>query len=135
MDRIIDALVLGIYAPIVVFSGIACYLFLSRLLIPAMKEGSFSVDQYAIGVSACAALAAHFGESLYYGVPRWVGEWDRFNDFLVGVGLLKLLILVSSVFAVAALSQAATSATHLGRLTVIAAALWAGASAAALVLV
>lgn len=133
MGNIIDALVLGMYLPIVVFSGFACWLFVSRLLWPAVREGSFSIDQYALAIAASCALAAHFTENLYFGIPRWLGEFDAWNDMLPIVGLWKTLILASALFATAALSKAATDGAHLGRLLVIALSLWAGASAVAMV--
>lgn len=127
----IDALAHGVYLPIVIFSGIACWMLVWRLVIPAIRHRGLRLDDYAIGVSASFALGAHFFENVWYGGARWFGAFESLNNALVGVLAWKVLILASSVTAVAALSAAATDGPHIGRLAAIAAVVWAAASSVA----
>lgn len=128
---IIDVSVIGLYVPLVVFSGIGFYLLLSRLIWPALRNRALTVDRYALGISATLSLGAHFFENIYFGVPRWTDQWDWFNNFLPAVGVWKVMIMASAIFAMAALSKATTHHTHIVRLTLLACSLWAAASLAA----
>lgn len=133
MDAIIEATVLGLYVPIVVFSGIAAWLLVARVLWPALRERDLKVERYAIALSAALALAAHAFENIYYGFGRWTDNFALLQTLWL-VGLWKLLIMGSGIMAVAALSRAATDGAHVRRLVGIALALWFVASIAAWIL-
>lgn len=135
MADLIESLVLGLYAPIIFFSGLACWMLLTRLIIPSLRDRSFSLDRYAIALSAVFALAAHLTENTYYGAARWVGKFYVLNSQLLIVGAWKLLVLASAVLACAALSKATTDATYIARLTGVALSAWAVASVLAWVFV
>lgn len=135
MADLIESLVLGLYVPIILFAGVACWLLVTRLLWPAFREHRLDVEHYAIALSAAFALAAHFTENVYYGSARWLKTFDVLNSALFAVGLWKLLILASAVMATAALSRAATDGPHVARLVGIALALWALGAFGAWVLV
>lgn len=125
---IIDTSVIGLYVPLVVFSGIGFYLLLSRLIWPAMRNRTLTVDRYALGISATLSLGAHFFENIYFGIPRWTDKWGWFNNYLPAVGVWKAMIMASAIFAMAALSKATTYRTHIGCLTGVAVFLWVVAS-------
>jgi len=124
VTKIIEAVVHGIYVPIIVFAVLACYLLAARLILPAWRENRLDVDRYALPLSAALALAAHAYEAALYGPYRWFG-WHWLNSMLPAVWVGKVLILSSVVMAVAAISRAATDGAHLARLAGIAVALWA----------
>lgn len=115
MNKLLELAVLGIYLPIILFSGASCWLFISRLIIPAWKAGRLDVQHYAVGVSAVFALAAHFAENVWYGSARWFGKFEAMNHQLLAVGAWKFLILCSTVFAVAALQAGHSDKRTLGR--------------------
>lgn len=116
--------VMGIYLPIVIFSGASCYLLIVRLLLPAWRQGRLDVKHYAIGISASFALAAHFAENAYYGAGRWFGQFHSLNDQLIYVGAWKVLILFSAVFAVAALNAATSDSANVKRVMGLALITW-----------
>lgn len=96
---LLEALVLGLYVPIVLFSATACWLVVTRLILPAYRKGKLDVEHYAVGGSLVFALAAHLSENLYYGAARWFGKFEMLNDQLLFIGAWKLLILISLVLA------------------------------------
>lgn len=121
---VIDLIVLGMYVPIVIFSGAAAAMFWMRLIWPALREQRLEIGKYAIGISATCALAAHALENSFYGILRWNSHWREWADFLPLVGIWKVLILASSVFAVAALRQEATTHKSLVQLCALVLAFW-----------
>lgn len=122
---IIDAIVMGMYLPISIMSGIACFLYITRILLPAIQSGDFSLKEHAVALSAILALAAHFAENVYYGVSRFnVQIYDLMNDFLPMVGAMKLLILGSSILSIAVYSKAVFGRTYLNKLTWVTLVLW-----------
>ena len=124
--KVVDLIVLGMYVPIVIFSGSAAAMFWTRLIWPALREKRLEISKYAIGISATFALAAHALENSFYGILRWHSHWwTEWASFLPIVGLWKLLILASSVFAVAALRQEDTTHKSLVQLCGLVLALWA----------
>jgi hypothetical protein len=122
--RVIDAMILALYAPIVMFSGAACWLYLVRVLVPAIRHGTFSLERHAVALSAIAALLAHFIESLFYGLGRYDFEYQYLWARLEWVGPMKVVILFSSVLAVAVYNKAAFGKMNLLRLNVIAFGAW-----------
>lgn len=124
MKYLLEVAVLGLYAPIIIFSGLSCWLFMSRLILPAFRRGKLDVEHYAIGVSATFALAAHFAENVWYGTARWFGQFAMLNDQLIFVGAWKVLILISTVFAVAALQVGTSNKATLGRVFRLALICW-----------
>lgn len=133
MESLIEAAILGLYFPIVVFSGVACWLLIARLLWPAVKDRTLHVDRYAIALSAAFALAAHAAENTYYGIARWTDNFQALQALWI-VGAWKMLIMSSGILAVAALSRASTDGAHVRRLIGIALALWFVASIVAWIL-
>lgn len=125
MKNLLELAVLGLYVPIILFSGAACWLFIGRLILPAWRLGKLDVQHYAVGISAAFALAAHFAENVWYGSARWYGKFEAMNHQLLFVGAWKLLILCSTVFAVAALQAGHSDQRTLGRVTVWALLCWA----------
>ena len=108
-----------------IFSGVSCWLLIVRLLFPAWRAGRLDVKHYAIGISASFALAAHFAENAYYGSARWFGQFHSLNDQLIYVGAWKLLILFSTVFAVASLNAATSDSANVKRVLALALFTWA----------
>lgn len=135
MNSLLEIAVLGLYVPIILFSGASCWLFLKRLIIPAILARRLNVEHYAIGLSAVFALAAHFAESVYYGVARWFGMWDLLNSQLLLIGAWKLLILSSCIFAVAALNSAENNFANVRRVTMYAFLTWLFGALAALTVI
>jgi len=123
MSRWLEAALLGLYIPIVVFSALACWMLVMRVVIPALRRRD-GLDRYAIGISCALALGAHLTETVYYGAARWFDLRELMFGGHVWATLWKMLILASSVMAVSALSAAATDGPHLRRLASIAGALW-----------
>ena len=120
MNSIIEHLVLGMYLPIVVMSGLACVLFVKKLLIPAFHNRALTTDRYAIALSASFALGAHAFENAFYGLIRWFPDaFGWLNDQLWIVGAWKLMILTSCVFAVAALQVAESNHSSIGKLVAL----------------
>lgn len=127
--------VLGLYIPIVIFSCWAAWLILDKLILPSVYEGSFRLTLYAIAVSALLSLLAHAVENLLYGLIRWNAHLKFLNEWWGIVGLGKLLILASCIYAVLALRDQKVDGTGLFKLTLYVLALWAiGAGAAAMIL-
>lgn len=116
--------VLALYLPIVAFALPACWLFIVRLIIPALKHHAREIDRYVIGLSAACALGAHAIEQVFYWTIRVFSTMAWLNDAWVLVGTWKLMILASAVLAYAGLSRAATGRTQIQYLTAIAIGLW-----------
>lgn len=117
--------VLALYLPIVMLSLPALWLFVTRLLLPVLRARNLDLDRYCIGMSAATSLAAHALENPYYWLIRVSPErFGWLNHTYVFVGLWKLLIVVSCIFALAGLSHAITDRAQLGRLTLLALVLW-----------
>lgn len=131
MSYIIEILAHGIYVPIILFSGISCWMFISKMIIPAFKAGRLDIEHYAIGISAVLSLAAHFGENSMYGPARWFDSFSVVNEAYALVMTWKVLILASSIFAVVALNKAKTGAANLRKVTLAALVVWALGAAAA----
>jgi hypothetical protein len=123
--------VLGLYIPIVIFSGYAVWLILKHLILPSVYEGSFRLTLYAIAISALLSLAAHAVENTLYGLVRWSNKFDFLNDWWGIVGFGKILILASSIYAVVALRPKPINGAELFKLSVYALVLWAVGSVAA----
>lgn len=121
----IDLAVLGLYFPIVVFSGWALWLYLARVLYPAIQRRVFSLRDHALVVAIALALAADLSENLYYGTARLDAEWYFYlTNALPAVGLGKGLILAAAVFAVAGYKKAVYGEAKLSRLVLFAFLLW-----------
>ena len=117
--------VLALYLPIVVLSLPALWLFATRLLLPLLRARNLDLDRYCIGMSAASSLAAHAVENPYYWLIRAFPErFAWLNQTYVLIGLWKLLIVASCIFALAGLSHAITDRAQLGRLTLLALMLW-----------
>lgn len=123
-EDFVEALVQGIYLPIIVFAGLSCYLLCARLLWPAWREKRLDVMHYALGISCSLSLASSFGEAVYYGVPRWLNEFDAWNRRLGFVGALKLLVLGAAVFAMTAINNQPSSSANLYRVAGWAGVIW-----------
>ncbi len=117
--------VLALYFPIVVLSLPALWLFLTRLIFPLLRARTFDIDRYCIGMSAVTSLTAHALENPYYWLIRaFPQQFGWLNQAYLFVGLWKLLIIASCIFALAGLSHAITDRAQLGRLTFLATLLW-----------
>ena len=123
-----EYLLLGLYAPIVVFSAYAVYMLIVRLLLPAFIARRLDIATYAIAISACLSLLAHVLENAWYGVMRWNAGLSAFNTAWPILSIWKVVILLSSFFAVLALQQTAPSARKIAGLSLLAITLWAGFS-------
>lgn len=117
-------LALGLYAPIVFFSGYAVWMIISRLLLPALIARRLDVGTYAIAISACLSLLAHAVENTWYGVIRWNPQLHYLSDIWGVIGLWKIVILSSSFFAVLALEERAPTGRRVATLLCYGAALW-----------
>jgi len=119
-------LVLALYLPIIAMSLPALWLFMTRLVFPPIRRRDFDIDRYCIGLSAVTSLSAHAVETPYYWLVRaFPQEFGWLDQVYALVGLWKLLIIASCIFALAGLSHAITDSAQLGRLTLLAAGLWA----------
>lgn len=121
----LELAVKGLYVPIILFSGAACWLFIARLILLAWRLGKLDVQHYAVGISAVFALVAHFAENIWYGSARWFGKFELMNNQLIFVGAWKILILCSTVFAVAALQSGHSDQRTLLKVSLWALACWA----------
>lgn len=127
-------LLLGIYLPIMLGAAAACWLLLSRLVMPAWRKGDIQPTRMAIGLGALCAMAAHLAESALYGLGRWVpGLAWLLTEWHLSL-VAKLLIIASVVFTLAGLSRAETNAAHLRDIVAAALVLWAVGVATAVVL-
>lgn len=117
---------MGMYVPIVVMSGVACYLYTTRVLIPALRGHYFRLEHHAVALAAIMALLAHFAESLYYGVARVdVRLFDLMTSVWPAVGLMKLMVLISAVLATSVYNKAVYGQANFKRLIMLVAYLWA----------
>lgn len=122
--KIISAIVLGLYITIVTFSTAACYLFVARLIIPAIRNRRFSFDSYALGLATVFSLAAHAIENAYYGLIGWWPDvFGWLNNELWLVGAWRLMILAGCVFAITALRNAHAESGESASVVALAAAL------------
>lgn len=129
MDKLFQTILLGMYAPIIVLSGTACYLYVIKILVPAMKGRYFHFESHAVALAAIMALMAHFSENVYYGVGRFdAGLFDWMSNQLIMVGLMKVLILASAVLATAVYNKARFGISNIGKLMTLVVVLWLGAS-------
>lgn len=136
MMDLIQIIVLGMYIPIIVMSGTACTLYVFKVLWPSIKGRYFHLQTHAVALSAVMALAAHFSENVYYGIGRLQADWYQWmSGFLPMVGLMKLLILGSSVLAIAVYNTAAFGNPNIKRLLGHVLLLWLTGSALAAFLV
>lgn len=126
IDKVLQTVILGMYIPIIVLSGAACYYYVTRVLVPAVRGRYFNFETHAVALAAILALAAHFSENLYYGVGRLKTEWFYWmtNQLLV-VGAMKLLILGSAILATAVYNRAIFGSANFRKLIYLALALWA----------
>jgi len=116
---------MGMYVPIVVMSGVACYLYTKRVLIPAIRGRYFRLEHHAVALAAIMALAAHFTENLYYGVARISDKWlYSMIGVLPVVGAMKLLVLVSAILATSVYNKAVFGEANLRRLLLIVLYMW-----------
>ena len=121
---LIDQAVLGMFLPVVLFSGAACWLFLTRLLLPALRKGDFNLEVYAVGLSAFFSMSSHFTENVFYFMVR-VGLLPNAVDFAMPiVGFMKLLILFGALLAVAVYSKALFGRAQLTQLAESALGFW-----------
>lgn len=101
--------VLGLYIPIVLFSLAAVVLLLVRLIIPAFYQKKMNLGTYSIALSSLFSLASHALENSWYGVIRWnnanfqIESLPNRDDIWVVLGIGKIFILISTLFAVVAL--------------------------------
>ena len=120
----IENLVLGLYAPIIFFSGYAVWMLISRLLIPAFAAHRLDMGTYAIAISACLSLLAHAMENSWYGIMRWNTGLDYLGNMWPVIGLWKLIILASSFFAVLALCEKDPTRHDVANLIGVGGSLW-----------
>lgn len=127
------AVLLGMYVPIVVYSGVACWLYVTRVFVPSIKGHFFRFQTHAVAMAAVMALAAHFSESIYYGIARTNAHlYDVMSDILPVVGAMKLMVMASAILATAVYNKATFGSANIARLVGVAAVLWALGSTAAL---
>lgn len=122
------------YLPIALFSGTACWLYIARGLWPALRNGTFKLERHAVALAATAALLAHFSETLFYFAMRI--DKDNMSWLLVNfevVAPMKLIILFSSVLAVAVYNKAVFGVQNLMKLNLLALAVWAAGFVALLI--
>lgn len=125
IEYALGVLILGMYIPIIVLSGAACYLYVTRVFIPAIRGHYFNLETHAVAMAAILALGAHFSENVYYGVGRFKAEWfDWMTNQLLVVGLMKLLILGSAILATAVYNKAIFGSANFKKLIKLAVALW-----------
>ena len=120
----IESVVLGLYAPIVFFSGYAVWMLFAHLLLPAFKDHRLTIGKYAIAISAFLSLLAHVMENSWYGFARWNNGWQVMNSVWPIIGLWKLIILASSFFAVVALQPETPTKTTMSQLVAFGIFLW-----------
>lgn len=134
--RIIDAIVLGLYPAIAVFASWASYLYVFRVLLPAIQLRRLNLGDHAIMGGISALLVAIFIEDALYGPQRWgVGFFDKLADVLPLVGISKTFILMGSVLAVFGFRHAISGDDDFGRLVAVAGAVWAIGTVSAMLLV
>jgi hypothetical protein len=124
LRNFIDQAVLAIYFPIIVFSATACFLYLANVLIPAIRSKTFRFERHAVALTAVSALLAHLTESSYYSFVRIINSAHEFMNFLPFIAPMKLIILFSSILAVAVYNKAVFGAQNLLKLNLIALAVW-----------
>ncbi len=126
MSSFVDQAILALYIPIVAFSGTACWLYITRVLWPAIIRRHFTLKHHAVALAATFALLAHFTENVYYGIIRIDDRFVSYMGKLEFIAPMKLIILFSSILAVAVYNKAVFGAQNLLRLNMIALVLWLG---------
>jgi hypothetical protein len=116
--------ILGMYLAIVVMSGWATWLLLTRLVIPAIRSRELKVERYMIGLGAFFAMLSHFQENILFGLGRWHEELRYLLTDARFAAVGKVLILAGAICTLAALDRAHSGQAHIRRWIAIAAGLW-----------
>ena len=129
MGKALQAVIMGMYLPIIILSGAACFLYITKILIPAFRGGYFNFEKHAVALAAITALLAHFSENVYYGVGRVNGPlFDWMTNQWAMVGAMKMLILVSSILATSVYNKSRFGISNIGKLICLVIVLWSSTS-------
>lgn len=125
MGKALQAVIMGMYLPIIILSGAACFLYITKILIPAFRGGYFNFEKHAVALAAITALLAHFSENVYYGVGRVNGPlFDWMTNQWAMVGVMKMLILISSILTIAVYNRSRFGISNISKLIHLAVVLW-----------
>lgn len=117
------AIVLGMYLPIIVLALPAAFLWVTRLIIPAVREHGLDVGRYAIGIGIALSLVAHvLVHSFGLGV-RAFGLLGLAGSY----GLLAVIAgttLAACCFAAGGLSHSITGRARPGLIAIVVVTLW-----------
>ena len=125
MDRALRTIILSMYLPIIVLSGAACFLYITKILIPAFRGGYFNFEKHTVALAVIMALLAHFSENVYYGIGRMNGElFGWMTNQWAMVGVMKMLILISSILTIAVYNRSRFGISNISKLIHLAVVLW-----------
>lgn len=117
-------MVLGLYVPIVVLSGAASWLLLTRLVLPSWRAREFNIERYSLALGSLFAMASHWEENIVFGLGRWSSALSFLLTDVRYAVVGKLLIVVGALFTMSALLRAETNKKALGRMALLALSLW-----------
>lgn len=121
----IDALVLGLYPPVILFACLAVWCYGVHVLWPAWKTGQLNVRDHALPISLVLVAGADLLENAFYGYARLSPDgYNRLTGLLSAVGPMKTLILLGLVFAVSGYRKAVYGHSELGKLLALAGGVW-----------
>ena len=125
IDKVIQTVFMGVYLPIVILSGMACWYYVTKALIPAVKGRYFNLETHAVALAAIMGLFAHFSENFYYGIGRIKTEWfDWMTNQLLVVGMMKIVILASAILFIAVYNKSRFGGPNFAKLLTLTIVLW-----------
>jgi len=121
----VDLAVLALYPPVIIFSGWAVYLYIVKVIAPAWRDGTFNLADHALVIAFALITAADFLENIYYGAARLdKGLYIAMTGFLPTVGILKVVILGGTIFAISGYRKALYGKMQLTQLSFAAWSIW-----------
>lgn len=96
-----STLVLAVFAPLLILSGMAVWAFWLRYSIPSWRAGKLSIREHKLPIGISFIVLGLFGESVLYGTARISGSYVQISNILPVVLFLKCCYVIGLGFAVA----------------------------------